>query len=128
MWQCKKCGKSAEDQFESCWNCGTSKEGVEDPHFQRAERLLAKSGTHRRKGGFAYSRLADIALVVSSIAAIGGCAVTLIAIVVAAYNGELVQAFVVLPIAFFLQMGMLVVFERVQDLEPPPPPKAEVEL
>ena len=34
MWACKKCRESVEDTFEVCWNCGTSKEGVEDPSFQ----------------------------------------------------------------------------------------------
>jgi uncharacterized protein YbjQ (UPF0145 family) len=35
MWECKKCLERVEDSFEVCWNCGTSKDGVEDPLFQR---------------------------------------------------------------------------------------------
>jgi hypothetical protein len=35
MWQCKKCREKLEDSFDVCWNCGTSKEGVEDPGFRR---------------------------------------------------------------------------------------------
>jgi hypothetical protein len=37
MWQCTKCRESIEDSFDVCWNCGTSREGVEDPSFQKAE-------------------------------------------------------------------------------------------
>jgi hypothetical protein len=33
MWQCSKCGESLKDVFEVCWACGTSKDGVQDPHF-----------------------------------------------------------------------------------------------
>jgi hypothetical protein len=35
MWQCAKCREQVEENFETCWNCGTSREGVEDPAFQR---------------------------------------------------------------------------------------------
>jgi hypothetical protein len=37
MWHCTKCRESIEDSFELCWNCGTSKDGVEDPSFRKAE-------------------------------------------------------------------------------------------
>ena len=33
MWECKKCRERVEDSFEVCWNCGTSRDGVEDPSF-----------------------------------------------------------------------------------------------
>jgi hypothetical protein len=33
MWQCTKCHETSDDTFGACWNCGTSKEGVEDPSF-----------------------------------------------------------------------------------------------
>jgi len=36
MWECRKCHEQHEDSFEVCWNCGTSKEGVEDPTFVKA--------------------------------------------------------------------------------------------
>src|SRR5262249_14649192 len=35
MWQGTKCRESIEDSFEVCWNCGTSKNGEEDPSFQK---------------------------------------------------------------------------------------------
>ena len=33
MWQCRKCNETVDAEFAVCWNCGTSKEGVEDPDF-----------------------------------------------------------------------------------------------
>lgn len=35
MWYCGKCRESVEDSFDVCWNCGTSKDGVEDLAFQK---------------------------------------------------------------------------------------------
>jgi uncharacterized protein YbjQ (UPF0145 family) len=35
MWECKKCRERVENTFDVCWSCGTSREGVEDPLFQR---------------------------------------------------------------------------------------------
>ena len=37
MWTCSSCGSTVEDQFEVCWNCGTSRDGVPDPDFVRAD-------------------------------------------------------------------------------------------
>jgi hypothetical protein len=37
MWQCTRCRETSEDNFDVCWNCGTSKDGTEDPAFARAE-------------------------------------------------------------------------------------------
>jgi hypothetical protein len=37
MWKCKKCHEEVEDSFAVCWNCGTSKEGIEDPSFRKAD-------------------------------------------------------------------------------------------
>ena len=37
MWQCVKCGEQVEEDFEGCWNCGTTRDGVEDPYFRKAD-------------------------------------------------------------------------------------------
>jgi hypothetical protein len=37
MWECRTCRERQEGSFEVCWNCGTSKDGTEDPSFRRAE-------------------------------------------------------------------------------------------
>jgi transposase len=37
VWQCVKCREQVETSFAVCWNCGTSREGVEDPDFRKAD-------------------------------------------------------------------------------------------
>jgi hypothetical protein len=37
MWNCPKCRERVVDGFDVCWNCGTSKDGIEDPTFVSAE-------------------------------------------------------------------------------------------
>lgn len=32
-WKCPKCREIVEPNFDVCWNCGTSRDGTEDPHF-----------------------------------------------------------------------------------------------
>jgi hypothetical protein len=36
-WQCAKCGADVPGDFEVCWACGTSAEGLEDPTFHRLD-------------------------------------------------------------------------------------------
>lgn len=36
MWICGKCGESVEENFDACWKCGTSWDGVADPDFKGA--------------------------------------------------------------------------------------------
>ena len=35
MWHCSKCGEDIDDNFDVCWNCGTSRDGTQDPAFRR---------------------------------------------------------------------------------------------
>lgn len=37
MWTCIKCGEKHEDTFDDCWNCGTSRDGTENPAFRCAD-------------------------------------------------------------------------------------------
>jgi hypothetical protein len=37
MWPCLKCRETLDDDFDVCWNCGTTKDGVEDPNFRKAD-------------------------------------------------------------------------------------------
>ena len=32
-WLCVTCGERSEHNFDFCWNCGTDKDGTEDPDF-----------------------------------------------------------------------------------------------
>lgn len=39
MWCCVKCRESLDDTFYVCWNCGTAKDGTEDPTFCKDENI-----------------------------------------------------------------------------------------
>jgi predicted nucleic-acid-binding Zn-ribbon protein len=45
MWECVKCHERHDDSFEICWNCGTSRAGVEDPTFTKVEDEAKPSGS-----------------------------------------------------------------------------------
>ena len=40
MWKCLKCARTIEDNFNLCWFCGTSRDGIEDPDFRPEERVV----------------------------------------------------------------------------------------
>jgi hypothetical protein len=37
MWACPKCQSKIGDDFDVCWSCGTTPDGVEDPDFVTAD-------------------------------------------------------------------------------------------
>ncbi len=37
MWTCPKCETEVEPEYDVCWKCGTSDDGVEDPTFRGAD-------------------------------------------------------------------------------------------
>ena len=37
MWECMKCSEQLEDSFDVCWNCGTSRDGTNDPDFRKVD-------------------------------------------------------------------------------------------
>ncbi len=37
MWTCAKCQTQVDPNFDVCWNCGTTVDGVEDPTFVKAD-------------------------------------------------------------------------------------------
>lgn len=45
MWQCPKCKESIEPSFDTCWHCGTSQDGTEDPSFTCVEDLDGVPGS-----------------------------------------------------------------------------------
>ena len=98
---CPKCKGQMGPTELVCPNCGYDFPNVEGASQQQ---------------GFAYSPMADAALVVSMIAAGLGSLVAVAAAVMALLSGQLLTA-VVGVIAIFLQFGMLVVFIRVSDLK-----------
>ena len=99
---CPECSDEMPAMAVACVSCG----------FKFPEASESRSTT--RRDGLAHSALADIALIVSMIAAALGCLGAVIAGLVFVMRGDLLSGFVVAPLAFFLQLGMLVVFIRVQ--------------
>jgi hypothetical protein len=74
------------------------------------------SGAKRNPSrGFAYSPLADVALIVCMFAATIGAVGAAIAAIAAITQGQFVNGLLIYPIASLLQIGMLVVFIRVQQ-------------
>lgn len=65
--------------------------------------------------GFAYSPLADVALIISCIAAAVGCGVAVLVGIGAIAQGDWFHGLFLAPLGFFLQLGLLVVFLRVQQ-------------
>ena len=68
-----------------------------------------------KQQGFAYSPLADLALIVSMIATVCGTIVAAIVAIAAVASGQWFNGLVSGPIAVLIQMGILVVFLRVQQ-------------
>jgi hypothetical protein len=99
MAYCPKCDVPLDTNAVVCPNCG-----YDFPPGNPVSR------------GIAYSPLANLALLIGIIAAGFGCLVTVIATVRALLNAEWGVALVVGPLAFFLQLAMLVVFVRVQRI------------
>jgi len=69
-----------------------------------------------RREGWAYSRLADIALIVGMVAACLGSLSAILGTVFALLRGNLSEGLIAGPLCFFLCFGMFVVFARVQDM------------
>ncbi len=69
-----------------------------------------------KREGFAYSALADVALIVSMVAAGLGCLVAVYFAVMFSILGKVFPTLTAF-VAFFLQLGMLIVFMRVSDLK-----------
>ena len=57
MWECGKCQEHIEGSFQTCWNCGTSREGIEDPTFRPVAKTESLEPVHitldEKRGCFA---------------------------------------------------------------------------
>jgi len=103
---CPKCNGEMNLADPVCPHCG----------YDFPNTTTASDRASRR---FPYSPFADLALVAASIAAFLGCLITLFAAVSAMMTvdgGGFLYALVILPIAFLVQLGNLVVLLRVQDM------------
>jgi hypothetical protein len=100
MAYCPRCKKEMGATEAICPHCGYD---------------FPLEGKSRRRG-LAYSSLAQIALLVGIVAAGLGSLVAAIATITALWHGDWFSGLVVGPLALFLQLAMLVVFVRVQDI------------
>lgn len=50
MWSCPKCGEAIDAPLDACWQCGTSRHGVETPAFVRADDDVPAALPDRRLG------------------------------------------------------------------------------
>jgi hypothetical protein len=115
MWKCPKCKEECEDNFDSCWSCGTGRDGSPsaEPFPERSsiasESLATASSTPMpSKSGrrSIMSRYTDAYLVARAIIAIGatvkviafvvGGGITLIALLAGAKSAELAIGGVIL--------------------------------
>ena len=69
-----------------------------------------------RKSGIAHSSLADFALIVSTIATTFSCLLTLYFGLIELSAGQLFNGLILCPIAFLVQLGMVVAFLRIQEV------------
>ena len=97
---CPKCNGPMEMGEVACPHCGYD----------------FNSGPRLRREGIAYTPLANFALLVGTLAAGLGCLVAVTGSIAGLFQGEWITSLVVCPLAFFLQMAMLVVFVRVQNV------------
>src|SRR5580658_3751743 len=49
-WECIRCHEINEDEFDACWNCGCSKDGVADPNFKSDLKPVAFEPVCRKCG------------------------------------------------------------------------------
>ena len=49
MWICKKCAEKIEDQFDTCWSCGTEKSGAGLDGKKQKNTWVQKSGSQKSK-------------------------------------------------------------------------------
>jgi hypothetical protein len=100
---CPKCNGTMGMRDRECLHCG-----YDFPSLRR-----------NRDPRFVYSRVADLALIVGSVAAGLGCVTTVFAAIRFLLDGNCGAAFLLCPLAFFVQLALMVVFIRVQRITPP---------
>ena len=76
MWKCPKCKEECEDTFDSCWNCGTGRDGSPPavPISERSDTAFQDSSQANRPKGSRHSlmsRYTDAYLAARTITAFG---------------------------------------------------------
>jgi len=73
MWKCPKCKEECEDTFDSCWSCGTGRDGAPSTEPFPEKKETVSSQASRPKGGrhSLASRYTDSYLVARTVTAFG---------------------------------------------------------
>ena len=102
MAYCPKCKAEMSATEIVCPGCGFDFPG-------------GTTGSPSGKSGIAHSPLADIALMISTFAGSIACLIAIGFSLISLSTGQFFNGLGLGPIAFFLQLGMVVVFLRVQE-------------
>jgi len=111
---CPKCGERVEPVDAACPRCGAALLG--ERRFTDHAAAFNADGVKEHRKKIAYSKWADLALIIGQIVSILGCVLTIVYSIIAILRGGFAQALIVGPIMFFMQLAAFVVFVRVQDL------------
>jgi len=65
MWECKNCGETVEDEFETCWNCQTNPTSpdAENEDVAHASGQLGNN-EHQERGGSAAGFIGPVLVIV----------------------------------------------------------------
>ncbi len=131
MWTCQKCKQVVEDDFEVCWNCGTTIDGREDSEFRKEEdssvpgrtgaAAIAETETDdegRQRVGLPVRQgcIAGVVLSVAALLSLLGCLAAVLAGVWYLANDRPLEGLVGAPLAFVYQAAMFFVFTKVQRI------------
>ena len=119
MAYCPKCNNKMATTEVVCPHCGydfPGSDGSDAKHSTRRKRTkhLAFASEYQKK--IPYSPFADFAIQASIFITAIGCVLIPLGGLAALSQGHALKAFVACPIAFIFQVGLLVVFKRVQKL------------
>lgn len=75
-WKCKKCKAEVDEDFDICWNCGTSKDGFIDNEnltdFEETKKEVEYHNQLKNERNVTYSILGGVLLIISIIFGIYG--------------------------------------------------------
>lgn len=127
MWKCPNCEELIEDNFDTCWNCGTYTDGTLDTSFvpdpdaqdapdQSKDPTAQHLGDSPARNGFADSLFANFALLIGQGCALIVCVFAIIYGVLCMIANNWIGVALLAPLSFFLSLANLVVMSRVRRL------------
>jgi hypothetical protein len=113
MWTCLKCKEVVADNFDICWNCGTTQNGHEDLSCRNEEDSPAPNP---RDQAAMRGRFARGLLTVAAWLSLFGCAVAVVGGFWSLTQPRPLEGLAVATLAFVYQAAMFVVFAKVRRL------------